>query len=120
MVQHVPNLPVSSLFLIFMGSLDCLTTVVGTLFFGAQELNPLIAGLVNSDIVAFVVVKLAVTAGVALIFIVAEKTLMQSEDKKSRSFKIAYNSLKTAYFGIILFLAVVVLNNLFVLLRLVP
>ena len=36
----------SGLLLIVMGSMDCLTTVLGTLYFGAQELNPLIEGIV--------------------------------------------------------------------------
>jgi hypothetical protein len=38
-----------SLLLILLGSMDCLTTVIGTRFFGAVELNPLIADLVGSN-----------------------------------------------------------------------
>ena len=52
---------VSSMFLILLGSMDCLTTVVGTLYFGTLELNPLIAWLVNTNLPAFVAIKLAVT-----------------------------------------------------------
>ena len=102
-----------------MGSLDCLTTVIGTVYFGTQELNPLIAGLVSSDIFAFVILKMAVTMSVGLIFVFAEKTLMQSSDKACRSFRLTFFTLKAAYFGIILFLAVVVINNILVLLRIV-
>ncbi len=94
-----------SLFLILLGSLDCLTTVIGTLYFGTRELNPLIAGLVYSDIPAFVALKLSITIGVGLIFILAQKTLMQTKDKDNRSFKIAFRMLRIAYFGIAIFLA---------------
>ncbi len=62
--------------LILMGSLDCLTTVVGSLYFGARELNPLIVGLVNSNLPAFVVIKLVVTVCMGAIFVFAEKNLL--------------------------------------------
>ncbi len=109
-----------SLFLILLGSLDCLTTVIGTMFFGARELNPLIAGLVYSDIPAFVALKLTITIGVALIFILAQKTLMQIKDKANRSFKIASKTLRIAYFGIGVFLAIVVINNILTILQFLP
>ena len=107
-----------SLFLVLMGSLDCLTTVLGTVFFGTQELNPLISGLVNSNLPVFVIVKLTATVFVGLIFILAEKTLLRAPDKGSKSFKIAEKTLRIAYFSIALFLLVVVLNNVFILLKL--
>jgi hypothetical protein len=100
-----------------MGSLDCLTTVVGSLYFGTQELNPLISGLVSSNILAFVAVKLAVTMSVGLIFIFTEKTLLRTEDKNCRSFRFAQNTLRVAYYSIVLFLAVVVVNNILVLVK---
>jgi hypothetical protein len=109
-----------SLFLILLGSLDCLTTVIGTMYFGTRELNPLIAGLVYSDIPAFVALKLSITIGVGLIFILAQKILMQTKDKENRSFKIAFKTLRIAYFGIALFLAIVVINNILTLLQIVP
>lgn len=98
-----------------MGTMDCLTTVIGALYYGTRELNPVLAGLVNSDIPAYVVLKLTVTVAVGLIFILAQKTLMKSPDKNSSSFKIALRILRAAYFSIIIFLAIVVANNLFVL-----
>ena len=112
-MQSTQTLP--SLFLIFMGSMDCLTTVIGTLYYGTRELNPILAGLVSSNLPAFVIVKLTVTVSVGLIFILAQKTLMKSPDKNSASFKIALQILRIAYFSIILFLAIVVANNLLVL-----
>ena len=98
-----------------MGSIDCLTTVIGTLYFGTIELNPLIVGLVSTNLPAFVIIKLAVTVVVGLIFILAEKTLMKSKDKGSRSFTIAHKILRIAYTGIVLFLVIVVANNILVL-----
>ncbi len=108
---------VASLLLIFMGSMDCLTTVIGTLYFGTQELNPLIANLVNTNLFAFVVVKLVVTVSVGLIFVFAEKALMSGGNRADKSFRIAHNTLIAAYVGIIAFLVLVVLNNVLVLLR---
>lgn len=102
-----------------MGSMDCVTTVIGTLYFNTQELNPLIADLVNTNLPAFVVIKLAVTVAVGAIFIVAEKTLMKNKSKTDKSFKIAHNTLKAAYIGIAVFLTVVVANNIIVLLSII-
>ncbi|MGD0995100.1 MAG: DUF5658 family protein [Candidatus Bathyarchaeia archaeon] len=112
-MQSTQTLP--SLFLIFMGSVDCLTTVIGSLYYGTRELNPVLAGLVNSNLPAFVIVKLTVTVSVGLIFILAQKTLMRSPDKNSASFKIALQILRITYFSTLLFLAIVVTNNLLVL-----
>ncbi len=109
---------VAGLLLVFMGSMDCLTTVVGTLYFGTIELNPLISELVSTNLPAFVVIKLAVTVMVGVIFVLAEKTLQRSRNRDDKSFKIAHKTLRFAYVGIVLFLVIVVLNNIIVLLRL--
>lgn len=109
----------ASLLLIFMGSMDCLTTVVGTIYFGTQELNPLISSLVSTNLPAFVIIKLAVTVMVGLIFVFAERLLLRNGKGNEQSFRIAHKTLKVACVGIILFLALVVLNNIMVLLRIV-
>lgn len=50
--------------IVLIGFLDWLTTLVGVAFFGASETNPLLVGLVNSNMILFSVVKLfAVVAG---------------------------------------------------------
>ncbi len=108
---------ISSLFLIVLGSMDCLTTVIGTLYFGTVELNPLIAGLVSTNLPAFVLVKLTVTVTVGLIFILAERTLVKAINKESQSFRTTQNLLNVALMGIIVFLIVVVANNILVILR---
>ena len=107
----------ASVMLIFMGSMDCLTTVIGTVYYGTQELNPLIAELVSTNILAFVVLKLAVTFSVGIIFVLAEKALNNPNNPHDKSFKVAHITLKVASIGIVLFLFLVVLNNIIVLLR---
>jgi hypothetical protein len=97
-----------------MGTLDCLTTVVGTVYFGTQELNPFIASLLSFNLPFFVAVKLAVTVCVGFIFVLAEKTLLSTEATNKRSFKIAQNTLLGSYVGIVVFLAFVVVNNVLV------
>ena len=110
---------IPSLFLIFLGTMDCLTTVIGTLYYGIRELNPILSGLVSSNLPAFVVVKLSVTISVGVIFILAQKTLMKTSNKKSLSFKIAFQILKLAYVTVILFFSIVVANNLLVLFNII-
>jgi hypothetical protein len=105
----------STLLLALMGSMDCFTTVIGILYFGAVELNPFIAGVVSTNIPAFVVLKLITTVFVCLIFVQAEKILLKTQDKTTRTFKWTYRILKTAYIGVIAFMVIVVVNNLFVL-----
>ncbi len=110
----------SSLLLILMGSMDCLTTVIGTIYFGTVELNPLIATLISTNLPAFVVVKLTVTIAVSVIFILAENTLIKNLNKTTKSFKITHNILRTAFTGMIFFLAIVVANNILVIIRTIP
>jgi hypothetical protein len=104
-----------SLLLIFMGSMDCATTAIGILYFGAVELNPFLSGIVSTNIFAFIVLKLTTTVFVGLIFRQAEKTLMQTRDKTSRTFKWTKMLLRTACVGVTGFLLVVVANNIIVL-----
>ncbi len=103
------------LVLALMGSMDCLTTVIGIVYLGAVEVNPLLAGVVRSNMPAFVALKLLTTAFVCLIFIQAEKMLMQTRDKSSKSFSRTRMLLKVANMGVIAFLCIVVTNNLLVL-----
>ncbi len=101
--------------LFLMGSIDCITTVIGIPYFGAIELNPLISGIVNTNLPAFVALKLITTGFVCLIFVNTEKILMKTKDKTTRTFSLTYKLLKVSYAGVILFLAVVVTNNAIVL-----
>jgi hypothetical protein len=107
---------IPGLLIIVMGLIDCVTTVIGVLYSGATELNPFMAGIVNSNIGAFLVVKIAATMLVASAYIVANKTLMSSANKTAKSFKFTSKVLKVGYAGIIIFLCITVINNLIILL----
>ncbi|HKZ87862.1 MAG TPA: DUF5658 family protein [Candidatus Bathyarchaeia archaeon] len=106
-----------SLVLITMGLMDCVTTVVGILYYGAVELNPILTGVVNANLTAFIALKLTSTVFVALIFRQAGKILMQNNRNNNRSFAWNHNILRIAYAGAALFMLVVVVNNVLVLAR---
>jgi hypothetical protein len=101
--------------LVLMGSMDCLTTVIGIMYFGAVELNPFLSGIISNNIAAFVILKLTTTVFVSLIFVQTEKILNKTTNKTTNSFKWTHRLLKVAYTGVIAFLIIVVANNLLVL-----
>jgi ABC-type phosphate/phosphonate transport system permease subunit len=73
--------------LIVAGFFDWLTTMVGIAFFGASELNPLMAGLTQTNLAAFSALKLAAIVVIALLFFKASnmtntKTLDMAFTKK--------------------------------------
>ena len=107
---------VPSFLLVAMGLADCLTTVLGVSFSGASELNPVMAGVVNTNIEAFVAVKIAASIIIALTYVLASKMLTHSPTETSKLFKFSNVVLKIGYGGILAFFCVVVLNNLVVLL----
>jgi hypothetical protein len=98
-----------------MGIVDCITTVIGILYHGATELNPLMAGIVSSNIGAFLIVKLLATMVAASSFVIANKTLMNTQNKATRTFIYSSKLIKIAGVGLLVFLAIVVANNLLVL-----
>jgi hypothetical protein len=104
-----------SLLIVLMGSLDCLTTVIGIIYFGAVESNPFLISVVSTNISAFVVLKVVTTIFVGIIFYIANKILLQTNNKSSRAFVYTRYTLITAYIGVIVFLVIVVSNNLLVL-----
>ena len=107
---------VPSFLLVAMGLADCLTTVLGVSFSGASELNPVMAGVVNTNIGAFVAIKIAATITIALTYVLASKMLTHSPTQTSKLFKFSNVILKVGYGGIIAFFCVVVMNNLAILL----
>jgi hypothetical protein len=58
--------------LILMGFLDWLLTTIGVMFCGAQEANPLLAGLMGSNMLIFSAVKLSAVVIVGFLFYKAE------------------------------------------------
>jgi hypothetical protein len=107
---------VPSFLLVAMGLADCLTTVLGVSFSGASELNPIMAGVVNTNIGAFVAVKIVATITIALTYGIASKMLTHSPTQTSKLFKFSNVVLKVGYGGIIAFFCLVVMNNIAILL----
>jgi hypothetical protein len=105
-----------SFILILMGSIDCLTTVIGVLYFGASEMNPLMANIVSTNIFAFLALKISATFLIGFTYILAKRSLSRTLNKESKSFKYSNRLMKVAYSGLMVFLFIVILNNLIVLL----
>ena len=115
-MYHLNSAVLPSFLLILMGSIDCLTTVIGVLYFGAVEANPFLTGIVSTSIPVFLVLKLSATFFIGFTYVLANKTLGKALDRTSKSYKYSNWIMKAAYVGLIVFLAVVVINNLTVLL----
>jgi hypothetical protein len=98
-----------------MGSIDCITTVIGVLYFGAIELNPVLAGVV-SNIPLFMVIKLSATFCIGGTYVLAKKILNCASDKTTKSFRYSNFMMKAVYAGLVVFLVTVVVNNFTVLL----
>jgi hypothetical protein len=98
-----------------MGVIDCVTTVVGILYHGATELNPFMTGIASTNIGAFLIVKLAATMFAATSFIIANKTLIKTQNKGTKTFIYSSKLIKIASAGLLIFLTIVVTNNLLVL-----
>ncbi|HEX7482037.1 MAG TPA: DUF5658 family protein [Candidatus Bathyarchaeia archaeon] len=105
-----------SFVLILLGSIDCLTTVLGVLYFGASELNPLMTGIVSTNIAAFLALKISATFLIGFTYILAKRTLNRTSNKESKSFKYSNKLLKIVYVGLMVFLFIVIVNNLAILL----
>jgi hypothetical protein len=92
--------------------MDWLTTIIGIVYFGAVEGNPFLADITRTSLPVFTAIKLSTTIMVGLLFYKAEKTLQNTSDKSTRSFKCARIILRSAYVIATAFLLVAVLNNL--------
>ena len=105
------------LLIISMGLADCITTIIGVTFSGASEINPAMAGIVNSSVGTFAVVKVAATMFIALTYLVARKVLMNLTNKGGKAYGYSMRGLTFAYVGLIGFLGVAVANNLLILIH---
>jgi hypothetical protein len=102
---------------VLMGSMDWLTTIIGIVYFGAVEGNPFLAEITRTSLPAFTAIKLSTTIIVGLLFYKAEKTLLRTQDKNSRSFRCTRIILRGTYIAATVFLLIAVLNNLIVVAR---
>jgi hypothetical protein len=98
-----------------MGTMDCVTTVLGVSFFGATEANPILVGVVNSNTAIFTILKLTATFCIAGTYIFAKRTLDRTVNQNTPSYRYSNLFVKAAYAGIVLFMLAVLINNLFIL-----
>ncbi len=105
-----------SFLIILLGSIDCVTTIIGVMYFGASELNPFMTGIVNSSISVFLMLKISATFLIGFTYLLAKKTLNESMDKGSKTFKYSSKLMKVTYAGLMVFLLITIINNLVVLL----
>jgi hypothetical protein len=105
-----------SFMIILLGSIDCATTMIGVLYFGASELNPFMMGIISSNIFVFLVLKISATFFIGFTYLITKKTLNESMDKNTKIFEYSSKLMKVAYAGLMVFLIITVINNLVVLL----
>jgi hypothetical protein len=108
---------IPSLLIIAMGMLDCATTLVGVTYAGARELNPAMAELVNFNIGAFLIVKIASTIFIALTYVLARKILLHMPNKDGKACLYSIKALTVAYAGLACFLTLSVVNNVLILIK---
>lgn len=104
-----------NILLLLMGTIDCITTVIGVMHFGAVEYNPFLSTIISSNISAFVALKLSATVLVYLLFGQVNKILSRTHDRTSKTYTATKKLLKIALIGVLAFLIVVVSNNLIIL-----
>ena len=96
------------LVLILMGFLDWLTTVLGVLYFGAVELNPLFASIINSNILVYSGIKLSAAVLIGFLFYKGY-AIEKAPGINSHLGKLCMGS---GYFASVTALTVVVANNI--------
>jgi hypothetical protein len=98
--------------LILLGVLDWLITMVGILFFGSQEINPLFAGLTQTNLVLFSFVKLSATLLIGFLFYQGGTMVVKQNGCFGGSF------LFSGYLMSLTVMTAIVTNNLVALVRL--
>jgi hypothetical protein len=100
--------------LVLIGTLDWLTTIVGVVFFGATETNPLLANFTQINMLLFSTFKLsAITITGMLFYKAGSKTKFTNEISP-----FAKKFLKSGYAISLFTLTAVVLNNFSVIAKL--
>ena len=114
-MYHPKTAMLPGMLLILMGSLDCATTVIGTLYYGASEMNPMLSSVVG-NVPLFMALKLTATVFIAGTYILSAKILNTMQDKTARSYRFGSAAIKVIYMALVAFLVVVVANNVLVIL----
>jgi hypothetical protein len=116
---HVFSFPINNKVLvcfplIVIGLLDLITTLLGVLFFGAVEINPLFSALVQTNILVFVGVKSSVVFVTGFLFYKGASIVEVSIGERkleTRLFEIGYLASMTL-------LVLIVTNNVLTILQL--
>ena len=103
------------LLLVFCGLIDCITTVVGIVWFGAAEGNPLFAAVTETNLFAFGGIKLVAAVFVGVLFYKAGSI----GKIEGSNFQIGNRFLQMAYSLSLLTMLIVVANNVMVVAHLV-
>ena len=93
--------------LLLMGFLDLFTTVAGVLFFGAVEVNPLLSGLTQTNMLLFIGVKILTVLFLGLIFYSGGRIIESHGDISSLGIRF----FDLGYFTSLTVLTVIVTNN---------
>ncbi len=96
-----------------MGFLDWLTTVLGILYFGAVEINPLFAGIIDSNILVYSGIKLSTAILIGFLFYKGY-AIEKTPGINSHLGKLF---LRSGYFASIMALTAVVANNIIAVVR---
>jgi hypothetical protein len=118
-ILHVFSFPINNKVLvcfplIVIGLLDLITTLLGVLFFGAVEINPLFSALVQTNILVFVGVKSSVVFVTGFLFYKGASIVEVSIGERkleTRLFEIGYLASMTL-------LVLIVTNNVLTILQL--
>jgi aconitase B len=94
--------------LISLGLADLFTTLIGVTYFGAVEINPLFAGLTQTNLPAFTAIKLATVLLIGYLFYRA----YQIEETSKAGFQLEKRFLQSGYFISLTALTAVVTNNI--------
>jgi len=106
--------PYPSLALFFMGYADWLITIVGVVYLGAVETNPLFAEMTRTNLAGFTAIKLNATVFMGVLCYLGDRMLLGLKDENGRSFRVSRIILRTGYLITFGFLLATVLNNLIV------
>lgn len=96
-----------------MGFLDWLTTILGVLYFGAVEINPLFAGITDSNILVYSGIKLSTAVLIGFLFYKGY-AIEKTPGINSHLGKLFIGS---GYFVSLMALTVVVANNIIAVIR---
>jgi len=96
-----------------MGFLDCLTTFLSVLYFGAVEINPLFAGIIDSNILVYSGIKLSTAVLIGFLFYKGY-AIEKTPGSTSHLGKLFLGS---GYFASLTALTLVVANNIIAVVR---